>query len=96
MDDKIFTWYSITHFLIYFVISLYYPNKWIIIIIISIVWEILEMLLNIVYNKVLNLGSNYWDEISMNKVVDVMFNLLGYGAGHLYQKYILHSKNINI
>ncbi len=90
MDGNIFTLYTITHFLIYFVISLYYPNKWIIIIILSIVWEILEIILNIGYNKILNLGSDYWDEIPINKVIDVIFNLLGYGAGHLYQKYILN------
>ncbi len=90
MDEKIFTLYTITHFLIYFIIALYYPNKWIIIIIISIVWEILEILLNIGYDKILHFGSNYWDEVPMNKVVDVIFNLLGYGAGHLYQKYILN------
>jgi hypothetical protein len=89
MDGKIFTLYTITHFLIYFIIALYYPNKWIIIIIISIVWEILEMLLHIAYDKILHVGSNYWDEIPMNKVVDFIVNLLGYGAGHLYLKYIL-------
>jgi hypothetical protein len=88
MDKSIFTWYTITHFLIYFVIALYYPNRWITIIILSIVWEILEILLNIGYNKILHLGDDYWDEVPLNKVVDVIFNLLGYGAGHLYKKYI--------
>ena len=91
MDGNVCTLYTITHFVIYFIISLYYPNKWIIIIILSVVWEILEMLLHIAYDKILHVGSNYWDEISMNKIVDVIFNLLGYGAGHLFQKYILNT-----
>ena len=89
MDGNVLTLYTITHFLIYFVISLYYPNKWVIIIILSIVWEILELFLNIAYDKILHIGSDYWDEIPMNKVFDVIFNLLGYGAGHLFHKYIL-------
>lgn len=92
MDGKMFTFYTITHFLIYFVISLYYKNKWVEIIILSIIWEIFEMLLNIGYDKILHLGSDYWDEIPMNKVIDIVFNLLGYGAGHLYQIYILKKK----
>jgi hypothetical protein len=61
------------------------------IIIISIIWEIFEMLLNKGY-AILNLG-DYWGEIPMNKVMDVVFNLIGYGAGHLFQIYILN-KNI--
>lgn len=93
MDNNILTLYSITHFLIYFLISLYYPNKWIIIIIISIVWEILEILLNIYNKHILNLNSDYWDEIPMNKIVDISLNLIGYGAGHLFQKHVL-KKNI--
>ena len=88
MDKSIFTWYTITHFLIYFVISLYYPNRWITIIILSIVWEILEILLKIGNDKIFHINSDYWDEIPLNKVVDVIFNLLGYGAGHLFLKYI--------
>ena len=93
MDKNIITLYTITHFLIYFIIALFYPNKWFIIIIISILWEILEVLLNIGYNHVLKLGSNYWDEIPMNKIIDFIFNLIGYGAGHLFLIYVL-KKNI--
>ncbi len=89
MDGSILTLYTITHFLLYFIISLYYPNKWVTIIILSIVWEVFEMLLNIGYDKIFNIISDYWDEVPLNKVVDIIFNLLGYGAGHLYQKYIL-------
>ena len=93
MDDHIITIYSIYHFLIYFIIALFYPNKWILILIISILWEILEIFLNFGNKNILFVGSDYWDEIPINKIVDIIFNLAGYGAGHLFLMYIL-KKNI--
>ncbi len=90
MDGNIITLYTITHFIIYFIMSFYFPNRWFLIIIFSIVWEIFESFLHIAYNKILKLESDYWHEVHINKLFDIVFNLSGYGAGHLYQKYILH------
>jgi hypothetical protein len=78
MNYNILNYYSIIHFIIYFILALFYPNKWIFVIIISILWEILEILLN--YRK-----SKLWNETKLNKITDVIINLLGYGVGHLIQ-----------
>ena len=61
MYKNILNLYTIIHFILYFIISFYYPNKWVLIIIISIVWEILELLLHILLEK--KLKYKVFDEV---------------------------------
>ena len=77
----------ISHFAFYYIFGLIYPNKYKLIIILSILWEIFEIIL--VQNDTLYyLTKKYWivpekiwNETLSNKLVDFVMNLLGYYLG---------------
>jgi hypothetical protein len=75
MFSKSFNMYSILHVLIYGVLGYFIRNEWLFVIIISILWEVLEYILNKLSNNSL------WKEIKINKILDVILNLLGYYIG---------------
>ncbi len=77
MIFRIFNEYTILHLIIYIIIGYYYPNKWIFIIIISFLWEIIEYILD-KYKM-----CSFCEEIIMNKIIDIIFNLLGYYLGNI-------------
>ena len=76
-----------SHFLLYFIFGLIYPNKYVLIIIISIVWEMFEYI--IVHNDYLYhltkkywfIPEKYWNETIENQIIDFGCNLLGYYFG---------------
>ena len=94
--------FHINHFILYFVIGLYYPNKYLIIVIISVIWEIFEYYLTI--NKTLYYAAKkywifpekYWNENINNKIIDFIVNLCGYYVGsnsnNIRNKYIIGTK----
>ncbi len=77
----------INHFLIYILLGILIPNRYILIIIISLLWEVLETA--IVHNKILYeftktywfVEEKYWNEININKFIDLVVNLFGYFLG---------------
>ena len=74
MDEWINYW-SIVHILLYILIALFIPNNWWFAIIISIIWEIYEYIMS-------QMSSNdFYDEVIINRIFDVIFNLLGYYIG---------------
>ena len=69
------TLWSIDHILLYILIGLLLPNKWSLIIIISFIWEIYEYIMSRLTND------KYYQEPLMNKISDIVFNLIGYYIG---------------
>ena len=94
--------FHLNHFILYFIIGLYYPNKYIIIIIISLVWEIFEYILSTnktlyyIAKKYWIFPEKYWNENIYNKIIDIIINLCGYYVGsnsnNLRNKYIINTK----
>jgi hypothetical protein len=77
----------ISHFIIYFIFGLLYPNKYKIVLYISILWEIFEII--IVHNDILYyltktywiIPEIYWNETIKNKIIDFIANFSGYYLG---------------
>ncbi len=84
----------INHFALYCMLGLIYPDKYIIVLIISIIWELFEYIIS--YNKKLNtivkkywfVPERYWNEIKINKIIDLIVNFLGYYVGSLLYKFV--------
>jgi hypothetical protein len=82
----------ISHFLFYVVIGIIYPNQYLLAFMLSIVWELFEIL--IVTNDTLyNLTSKYWiipevywNETLANKGIDIICNMTGYALGSMINK----------
>jgi len=78
---------SLSHFLFWLFIGLLLPNKYILVIIVSILWEIFEFCLvyfNPLYifvKKYWFVPEKYWNETLTNKILDIIVNLCGYTLG---------------
>ena len=85
----------INHFIIYFMFGIIYPNNYILILVISIIWEILENI--IVRNKYLYyltkkywiIPERYWNETNKNKIIDLICNFIGYYFGSNSNSFLL-------
>ena len=79
---------SIVHFLIYLVLGILVKDKYKLILVVSILWEVIEYILsNIQYTKDLlikywPIPEKYWNEKINNKILDIMINMLGYYIGN--------------
>jgi len=88
----------ISHFLFYLFLGFYYPNKYYIALILSILWEIFESI--IVYNDILYyltkkywvVPEKYWNENMFNKILDIILNLFGYYLGTMIKLNIKNRK----
>ncbi len=74
MDEWINYW-SIGHILLYILFALFIPNEWWFAFIISIIWEIYEYIMSKIYDN------KYYGKVIINRIFDVIFNLLGYYIG---------------
>ena len=92
--NKTFDTMSINHFLIYVVFGIIMPNRYILIVFISILWELFETTL--VHNNNLYeitkqywfVEEKYWNEKYSNKILDLIINLFGYFVGSMLRSYI--------
>ncbi len=92
--NKVFDSMHINHFLIYVVFGIILPNRYILAIFISILWELFEITL--VQNKKLYeftkkywfVEEKYWNEIPNNKILDLTINMLGYFVGSNIRLYL--------
>jgi hypothetical protein len=82
----------INHFAIYNYIGYIYPDNYCVPIILSILWEIFEIILvsfNPVYEKISKLWvvpEKYWNEHSLHKMIDIVVNCSGYYVGSKLNK----------
>jgi phosphatidylglycerophosphatase A len=65
--------WSGTHFLLYFIFGLFIPNRWKLIIISIILWELYEIILSI--------KLKWYDETIHRKISNIISDLLGYCLG---------------
>jgi len=88
-QGKIIDILSVIHFFIYFCLGLIIKNNYKFALFIGITWEIFEYIItNMNYTKNLlkkywPINLKYWEEKNkLNKVFDLLFNMLGYYIGN--------------
>lgn len=87
MKSATFDIFIINHMIFWCIIGYFYPNKYFIVIVLGILWELFEKF--IVYNKTLYyfvkkywpVPEKYWNETNKNSIIDIFANLLGYYIG---------------
>ena len=78
---------SIGHFTLYFVIGLFWKHKYIIILVLGILWEIIEhILINNEYTKSLlvwfwPIPEKYINDTFDHSITDIIINMIGYTIG---------------
>ena len=80
---------SIIHLFIYLFLGILIKNKYKLVLILSILWEVFEYIVaNIEYTKNLlinywPINIKYWNETNiLNKLLDLIFNMIGYYIGN--------------
>jgi type III secretory pathway component EscU len=69
-------YYSIIHFIIWFTYGKYFNKSWSLFLLLSVGWEIIELFIPF----------NFAIESIMNKIMDIMINIIGYSFGLLFKK----------
>jgi hypothetical protein len=78
---------TIVHFILYFILGVYFPNNKKEIFMFMILWELFEHLIVVnktTYNlakKYWIIPERYWNESMGNKLVDIVANVVGYSLG---------------
>jgi hypothetical protein len=78
---------TVVHFLLWLTVGYIFPNKYKIIILLAILWELFEYMIvkvDVLYNltkKYWFVPEKYWNESIYNKIIDMIFNILGYSLG---------------
>jgi hypothetical protein len=84
----------LNHFNIWLIFGIIYPNNYILAFIISIIWEIFEILivrikpLYKLTKKYWIVSERYWNETKINKIVDIICNMTGYFFGSHIRFYL--------
>ena len=68
--------YSAFHFIFWFLTARYSKIGWLLFLIMSMGWELLELVLPF----------NFVAETIQNKIVDIIVNILGYGSGLFFNE----------
>jgi hypothetical protein len=68
--------YSALHFIFWFLTARYSKIGWLLFLILSMSWELLELVLPF----------NFAAETIQNKIADIIVNILGYGSGLFYNE----------
>ena len=92
--NKIFDFLSVIHFLIYYVFGLFVKNNYTLAFILGILWELFEIVITTcdctrkLLIKYWIVPKRIWDEdvFNINRVSDMVFNLLGYHFGNISKK----------
>jgi hypothetical protein len=84
---------TVKHFIIWFIIGYFCPNKYLFALILSIMWEKFELIIILIdplykfVKKYWFVPEIYWNENPKNIIIDIGVNMLGYLVGtSLYVK----------
>ena len=82
MLSSIINEYTFYHFVLYLIFGIIIKNKYKLFLIIGIIWEIFEYIFsgNKFFFKLL--GKEYFNKSYINKIIDIIFNILGYYIGN--------------
>jgi len=86
---------SVNHFAIYFCLGMIIPHNYILCILLSIVWELFETGITrnstayALTKKYWFVPEYYWNENHLNKKMDILFNILGYITGSVFNMFLL-------
>tara|TARA_B100000029_G_C17228156_1_gene834339 strand:- start:21 stop:284 length:264 start_codon:yes stop_codon:yes gene_type:complete len=81
---------SLNHFVFFVAVGVFIKNKYQLVLIVGILWEIFEtMITSIPFTRNLVIKywfvpQKYWDEHLDNKIMDIIINLFGYHIGNIY------------
>ena len=81
---------SLSHFIIYLIIGIYYKNNYTIIVIISLLWEQFEYIISrnvsirTTIVKIWPIPSSMWYDSKEHSLIDIFINLIGYHIGNKY------------
>jgi len=81
---------SLFHFIIYLIIGKYYKNNYMIIILISLLWEQFEYIISrnsfirTTIEEFWPIPSSMWKDSKSHSLIDIFINLLGYHIGNKY------------
>lgn len=86
------------HFLIWVIIGILFPEKYLLAIFVGILWEIFEA--GIVHikpyyeltKKYWIIPERYWNETNTNKIFDLIFNMIGYYIGGIIRNNFIDKK----
>lgn len=70
---SLFNYYSIVHFMIWFIYGKYFKKNWPLFFLLSLGWEILELFIPF----------SFAIETTKNKIADIFINIIGYKFGLL-------------
>ncbi len=88
----------VNHFLQWVIIGMLIPNKWILAILLMILWEAFEYMIvytdpfYILTKEIWPVPERYWNETQYNKIVDMVVNMIGYGLGSILRTFIICKK----
>ena len=68
--------YSIIHFIIYYLVGRYTGIRWLLFLLLSFGWEMLELVLQY----------DFAIETIPNKIADILVNFIGYGVGLYFKR----------
>lgn len=68
-------YYSIIHFIIWFIYGKYFKKNWPLFLLLSVGWEIIELFIPF----------NFAIETTMNKITDIFINIIGYSFGIFFK-----------
>ena len=81
---------SLSHFIIYLIIGIYYKNNYTIIVIISLLWEQFEYIISrnvfihTTIEKFWPIPRSMWYDSKEHSLIDISINLIGYHIGNKY------------
>lgn len=88
------SWWPISHIILYFILGYLFPNCWLPIMLMGILWEIVEYIAGLIFvhrrKIVTSKGLQYNDKWWSSNLFDPLFNAFGFVAGVLAAK-IIHA-----
>ena len=79
LDNPKLTYWSATHFLVYYAIGKMCPNKYLFFLFVGIMWELIEKIYGTLRRE-----EQYWTSGGYKgQIIDIIINLLGYHLAHI-------------
>jgi hypothetical protein len=82
--------FSVNHLVLWFVIGYIFPHQYLLLIVVSLAWELLETVIvhqPVLYNLTKTywfVPEKYWNETIENKCTDILFNTIGFYLGSIH------------
>lgn len=93
------SWWPLSHFIVFFILGVFFPSCDVLVIGAGILWELFEMVMAKLFNRQrqgirrdtsnrVEYSSNWW----AGSLKDIIFNILGFYSGKIFAMIFLHSR----